>query len=177
MINKIFLDLDETLIHTEFPQYASDKHLTFKLNGSSIQYYTTIRECALELIEFSRNLVGKDNVYILTIATEDYANAINDIAGFGFDKDHIFSRETIQNNWAATTYGARVTLPCKEASRENCLIDNRPWNENTSKMSFIGITRDRYFQCEDYYGYEYSDATFVEDAKEYLIAINKEPKL
>lgn len=80
-IENIFWDLDECLIHTGFGD-PEQKHINFTLEGSQINYYTILRPCALELIEFSRKLVGHENVYILTTAIEEYANKINELAGW-----------------------------------------------------------------------------------------------
>ena len=122
-IENIFWDLDECLIHTGFGD-PEQKHINFTLEGSQINYYTILRPCALELIEFSRKLVGHENVYILTTAIEEYANKINELAGWGFEKDHIFSREDMQRNWYSTAYGGGATAPCIVAHVNNVLIDN-----------------------------------------------------
>ena len=166
-INKIFFDIDNTLIFTDFSDPFQD-HITFTLDDHDTMYYTIIRPCASNLINFSRNLVGHDNVYILTTAIEEYANKINELAGWGFEKDHIFCREHMKNNWYSTAYGGGATAPCSVAHNNNVLIDNLPQRENCVKQDFIGIRHDRYMKIADYYGYEFPDETFESDVKDFL---------
>lgn len=166
-INKIFFDIDNTLIFTDFSDPFQD-HITFTLPDQDTMYYTIIRPCASNLIEFSRNLVGHDNVYILTTAIEEYANKINELAEWGFEKDHIFCREHMQKNWYSTAYGGGATAPCSVAHNNNVLIDNLPQRENCVKQDFIGIRYDRYLKIDDYYGNNYLDDPFEDDVIEFL---------
>lgn len=169
MIDRIFWDIDETLIHTEVRPFGPGYNdVPFELEDST--YYTKIRPCSLSLIQFSVNLVGKDNVYILTTATRDYAREINRIAGWGFENDHIFSREDLHANRYSVGYGGSATMAHKEVSSpKNVLIDNLPPRENAAKMSFIGIGYERYLKIVDYYGVDFPDCTFEEDVKEFLL--------
>jgi len=172
MIQAIFWDLDECILYTDVNDTdvndPGQEHISFTLDESPLQYFTIIRPCALELIKFSRNLVGHNNVYILTTSTENYANKINELAGFGFASDHIFHRETIQKAWYSAAYGGGSTAPCNVASKENVLIDNLPSKENYSKMNLIGINRDRYLKVDDYYGCNYPEDPFEDDVKKFL---------
>lgn len=64
MIDRVFWDIDETLIHTEtrpFGEGFGDVPLVL----SDYTYYTKIRPCSMQIVEFSRRLVGHSNVYIL----------------------------------------------------------------------------------------------------------------
>lgn len=168
MINKIFHDIDECLLHTMLEE-PDQNHISFNINDGNT-YYTIVRPEAKRLIEFSRSLVGKDNVYILTSSTEDYANKINELAGFGFDKDHIITREEIERHYWSGAYGGGGTCE-KEgiAHKDNVLIDNLPPRYNESKMSLIGIHSNRYFQTEEYYGVNFPDDSFEEDVKKFLL--------
>jgi len=171
-INCIFIDLDETLIHTLYPAPEQD-HITFVLGERALRYFSIIHPRALDLIEFSRNLVGRDNVYILTVATKDYATKVNELGKFGFDEDHIFHKEMINNHWASTVYGGGTTCPCAMAHKNNVLIDNLPWKYNMNKIDLIGIDTDRYYQCDDFYGVEYGNGEFL-DVTEFLIQLHNE---
>lgn len=172
-INYIFIDLDETLISTVYPA-PKQEHISFVLGTPPLQYFSIIHPRALDLIEFSRNLVGYNNVYILTIATKDYAIKVNELAKFRFEEDHILHRQTVTTHWSSTAYGGGVTYPCVLADKKNVLIDNLPWNYNTNKIDLIGIHKDRYFQCNDFYGEAYIDDTFFEDATEFLTRLHNE---
>jgi len=167
MIKRIFWDIDETLIYTEINDPNQD-HIHFILDDDPTGYFTIIRPCALALITFSRDLIGSENVYILTTATQDYALKVNELAGFRFDEDHILHRGTIENHKYSMAYSGEGILPHALASKQNCLIDNLPWNYNFHKMDLIGITKDRYMTCDDYYGVNYIDESFENDCKTFL---------
>jgi hypothetical protein len=169
MIKRIFWDIDETLIHTSlYPFEDGTACKQFMLPDSPIIYYTIIRPCSKALIEYSRDLVGKDNVYILTTSTHDYANEINQLAGWEFDMNHILTREVIDEHRYATAYGSSTSCQHKLADKNNVLIDNLPPRCNENKMILIGIKSDRYLQIRDYYGVDFSDETFQEDVMEFL---------
>ena len=140
MINKLFWDIDETLIHTSLSAFEEgSKFKEFTLPDSAIKYYTIIRPCSKSLIEYSRDLVGKNNVYILTTSTHDYANEINRLAGWGFESDHILTREDINEHRYATAYGSSTSVPHELADKNNVLIDNLPprYNEYNLLLSNV----------------------------------------
>jgi hypothetical protein len=172
MIDRIFWDIDETLIHTEMRSFGEGYNdVEFKLDG--VSYYTKIRPCSSDLVTFSRNLVGADNVYILTTATRAYAHEINRIAGWSFEHNHIFSREDLHEHRRSTAYGGTATVAHSHvSSQKNVLIDNLPPRDNRNKMSFIGISLPRYLKIEDYYGVDFPDCTFVSDVKEFLLKLH-----
>jgi len=173
MINKIFWDIDETLIHTLLDD-PKQNHVQFSL-GDSFTYHTIIRPCSHELIRFSRELVGKENVHILTTATRDYAQKVNELAGWGFDPKDIFAREDQEaaRVWVATAYGGSygATTPHEYADPNNVLIDNLPPRQNQGKVQFIGIDDNyetNYLKIQDYYGVNFPEDTFEEDVREFL---------
>ena len=175
MINKIFWDIDETLIHTSFHE-PDQKHISFALEDDLSMYYTIIRPCSNRLIEFSRELVGADNVHILTTATRDYAQEVNRQAGWGFKNEDIFTREDLEyhtTKLAIAIYGGfnESTDPHIYAHKNNVLIDNLPPRENWRKVSFIGIPNNyhtNYLHVRDYYGVDYPDDLFEADVKKFL---------
>jgi hypothetical protein len=169
MIKRIFWDIDECLIHTSVNADPGQECLTFGLDADLNTYYTIVRPSALEVIEYSRTLVGADNVYILTTSTRDYASEISRLAGWNFDNDHILTRETIQAHNYPLAYGSRTTLPHKTlANANNVLIDNLPPRENDSKIRLIAIDYSRYFKVRDYYGVNNADSEWKEDVLEFL---------
>lgn len=167
MIKNIFWDIDETLIYTSLRDPQQD-HVKLELNDGHA-YFTIIRSCAKGLIEFSRQLVGKDNVYILTTATTDYAREVNRLADWGFENDHIIAREDISNHRYNLAYGGEGILRHKVADRNNVLIDNLPPRHNYNKIDLIGITADRYFQIRDYYGVDFPEDPFEDQVKAFLM--------
>lgn len=170
MIKYLFLDIDETLIHSILLKEEGFHTIEFELSDG-IKYYTKIRPCAKDLIEYSNNLVGKDNVYILTTSTRDYANTINKLAGWGLESDHIITREDISNHQYPMAYSGTATYPHKLADKNNVLVDNLPPRYNWSKIALIGIEDSypsRYLQIYDYYGVDYPDDSFENDVKEFL---------
>lgn len=173
MIKRIFWDIDETLIHTEvgsFGEGYDEKH--FILPDDPHDYYTVIRPSSHSLIRFSRELVGKDNVYILTTSTRDYAERINELADWGFPTSQIFAREDLHEHrysGSATSSNRAIADP------NNVLIDNLPIRHNQNKCSFIGLVdSDRYLRVDDYYGINFPNETFEEDAKEFLTQLHND---
>lgn len=175
MINRIYWDIDETLIHTEM-RPPNQEHIILDLDDGEL-YYTIVRPCAKDLIQFSRDLVGEDRVHILTTATRDYALEVNRLAGWGFKPEYIFAREDQANHRRgfSTAYGGYhfEVDPHIYAHKDNVLIDNLPRRENQVKIGFIGIgkTEDtNYLKIRDYYGVNFPDETFEEDVKAFLTA-------
>ena len=153
MINKIFFDLDETLVYVSWAVELGQTHKTFLLD--ELEYNCIARPCAQRLIEFARMLVGEKNVFILTTATLEYAREVNRIEEFGFDDDHILAREELEKHEYATAYGGFATLPSVHAHPDNVLIDNLPPRTNWNKVSFLGIGpnyQTNYWKVNDYLG-------------------------
>jgi len=161
MINKIFWDIDETLIHTTTSTFAlkKAKHISFKLKNDRYDYGTIIRESAQQVIDYTREVVGFDNVYILTAATAEYANKINELAGWGFHENNIIAREIIAQH--ALSYEYKDENYCNNLANENnVLIDNLRYRDNYDKTNLIGIDEDRYLKVFDFYGAEYEKEDF-----------------
>lgn len=172
MINKIFWDIDETLIHTHFNK--SDYHtFSFTLKDSSGPYYTIVRPCARRLIEYSRSLVGKENVYILTTSTFEYASTVSEKANWQFEPYQILGREVIKDFHKTFSYVTRTFSEHPLRNSDNILIDNLPARENNVKVNLIGIQDDevlknKYLKIDDYYGTDYADTDFEKQVIDFL---------
>ena len=120
----IYLDLDETLIHSEFIEnHYLVKNDVFEQGEYHKGYITFVRPIAWEFIDFCHELVGRENLFILTAASKDYAEDV--IKGIGcFDKFNkiISSRETEDQN-------AVDEFPI--------LVDDFP--RNYEKLRYLGI--------------------------------------
>jgi hypothetical protein len=179
MINKIFWDIDETLIHTTIRDPKQD-HFKFTVKNDFSTYHTIVRPCSHDLIEFSRELVGAKNVHILTTSLRDYARKVNRLANWGFKNKDIFCREDLKENTVRIggVYGCdEITNPHAFADPNNVLIDNLRPRDNWRKVSFIGISstyHTNYLDVKDYYGVNYPDDSFEEDVKEFLLKRFKE---
>ncbi len=164
MINQIFFDLDNAIAYCDHDQFVNDIDYSFALEDGV--YGLKINPCAWNLLNYSRNLVGEENVFMLTSSSNDYANQIDQIAGFKFGYDKIFSREKIDNviwnmNFCPDYKGEYV-------NSNNVLIDNLYPRENKEKMRFAGISLDNYLKVDDYYGHR------IEDFEEKVIEFLKE---
>jgi len=171
---KIFWDIDETLIHSRtFKSSTYEANFKFRLMGQT--YHTCVRPCSKGLIEFSRQLVGKDNVFILTAATLKYALRINEKAEWGFTRNQILSRETME--WYSTKvsgmYGDSSTQvsPHPLADKSNVLIDNLPPHYNREKIALIGSINPEtnYYEVKDYFGGDSDESIFEADVKNFLL--------
>lgn len=142
-VDKIFWDLDETLIHTELSK-ASAEYKKFTLIDGN--YYAVLRPNALEAVNYTRSKYGEENVYMLTVATFEYAISLNRDTMFdlGFAHNQIFAREDLD-----------FTSVLSFANKHNVLIDNLPHYSNYKKTKFIGITEaidTQYVNVPNYYG-------------------------
>ena len=175
MIERIFQDLDECILHTfvnDVP-YDGMKYVEFNLGADMHIFRAVIRPCAKKLFEYYNSVVGKDNVYILTSATYDYATELNRLGEFGLDADHIFSREDIQQySGCSRAEFAHIDdkKPLAIAGPNNVLIDNLPSYLNKEKMSMMGITKENYHQTPEYYGNNLDERYFMEDIKKFIKA-------
>lgn len=167
MINAIFWDLDENLLHSLFPtqDVRGQNYLSIELKDGEI-LYTIVRPCANKVIEYSRSLVGAENVYILTSAVREYALQINEKAGFRFTPDKVFARE--DHAPVRMGYGySYLTHP--KWSKDNLLIDNLPYEVNQTKVNFIGnIPKENYLKTRDYYGVNFPGDPFEENIYKFL---------
>ena len=175
MIKRIFQDIDECILHTVINTHPHETYVEFTLpgydDGSLHTYRTIIRPCAKELFEYYNSVVGKENVYILTSATRDYAETLNRLGEFGLDTDHIFAREDISKHshssaWSWSGESHQMAHPL--ADKDNVLIDNLPQRYNTSKIDFMNIAFDNYHQTPEYYGVNYTDDPFFDNIKKFI---------
>lgn len=165
----IIFDLDETLIHSRFitknksietiKSLCNDEYLTaIELHP---RYCTFLRPIAFEMLKFSRNLVGKDNVYIATISMGDYATDICTKA-FGFKPNKIFAREEL------CEMGKIRALN----NTRNIIVDNTNFTHNYIKTEFFSVPSCRYIQCPDFdplfYFNQKNDLEFLEKLKNKL---------
>jgi len=135
-ITSVFVDLDETLIHTlgfktiagdvEKVNDLCDKPVTITL-GKKEHYVTVLRPGANFLL-FRLREIG--HVYMLTRAHKDYAQAMNKAFNFGFTEDKIFDREYVKN-WKYKTPDIKIT------TGKNVLIDDLMVRDNFEKIAFI----------------------------------------
>jgi hypothetical protein len=169
--NKIFFDLDETLIHTCASNPEQD-HIFFYLDGDEELYQTIIRPCAKSLIKFAQQSVGEKNVYILTASVQEYAEKINELGELGVLKEKIIAREKIQGNYSRVAWGGGCTLPMEGVANENnILIDNLPPRYNEDKIQLIGISKTyltNYLQVRDYWGVNFPNDPFENEVKEFI---------
>lgn len=164
--NKLFLDLDECMVHT---LYADDEcHANqlidtysehwvgekFELayagsawdfNISRIWYVTFLRNTTRELLTFSRQVFGNDNVYMLSTGTLDYIQRVNKVLNLGFNPDtHVYGREDIE----------RYEICEKFKNNYNVLVDDRSYEFHIGtrgKIAFLNyIKPEQYVRVEKF---------------------------
>lgn len=155
----IFLDLDETLVHTLIAStekradelllehgehYAGMK---FKMRGDSCWYVPFKRKISDDLIKFCKDLVGEKNVYILSHGSLDYVLWVNVHHQLGLDPNtQIYGREDI----------SRINgVNPKFKGQFNILVDNESydWHESIgiSKLSFLDeIPRSQFVHIQPF---------------------------
>lgn len=168
MINKVFFDLDNTLIYSASQEPDQD-HFIVALDGGEF-YYTIVRPSAKQIIDFARDLVGENNVYILTASIKEYATQICEKAGFNFPASHIHSREDIGKYKYYGAYGAENTMTNPDiANKNNVLIDNLHYRYNVDKMAYIGINHENYLHIESYYGVNNKEEQFFKIVSDFIL--------
>lgn len=165
MIKNIFLDIDETLAHTMLGNPNQD-HRSFILQNDET-YFTIFHPQAKDVIDYSRECVGYDNVYLLTTSISDYAQKINEIGEWGFEKDHIIPREIINSHTTQEAYGESGICKHVLYDLNNVLVDNLPFSYN-NKCGMMGITEKNYLKVRDYYGTNLAYNPFFDNFKEFI---------
>lgn len=103
--NKLFWDLDETLVHSMYANNEEHADQLIDMYGEHWKgvkfeirhdgwFVSFLRNSTQRLLEFSRELLGKENVYILSAGSCDYVLWANTKIELGFDPNtNIFTRE------------------------------------------------------------------------------------
>jgi len=163
----IFFDLDETLISSHRPAPREDL-LEYLEPGVTLEigdytYYTIIRPCAQEMIDYARALVGYNKVHILTAATHRYAQSMNKAGAWGFRDENLIAQDAFARG------------PHPSASTRCFLIDNRPMRKNPEKAEFIGITGapGNYLRVPDWYGAKSNSRGILDDFYPFMDEISK----
>lgn len=155
-VDNIFLDFDETLAHTLFgndEKHAEDLLYDYgevfmgeKYELSRCGWHVTFkRPLTNHLIQFCRELVGHENVYILTTGIREYIIKCNEVLNMGFNPDtHLFAREDIKKN--------TLTPHPNFINCNNILVDNLEFMDHRdSKVKFLdNLQRSKYVQVEDF---------------------------
>ena len=148
-IKNIFIDLDETLIHTnltngDMPNEIPEEQVTL---GKEI-YQVSLRPGAQELLFKLREL---GHVFMLTRAKRDYAIAMNKHFNLAFSENRIYSRRDVQH----FRY-KELHLP-----KGTCyLIDDLPQIENYEKVALINqLGATHYIRVKPFYGFNGEELT------------------
>lgn len=151
MINKIFWDNDECLV-SAYQVFSKNEETDFDV-GIKVEndvYNLKINPYAWKMLEFSRKLVGAENVWMITTGTRDYAEAVIQVCDFGFPSNQILTREDIYGMIHHIRFDPEFINPYK--NKNNVLIDNLTPRHNEEKMMILGIDCDNYCKVPDYYG-------------------------
>lgn len=143
--NKLFWDLDESMIHSFYAD--NEKHANQLLDTYSeywvgIKYHVRndgwyvsfLRNGILELLEFSRSLLGGEHVNMLSIGGKEYILWANIKMGLGFDPNfQIFGKEDLST----------LKVHPKFKDTFNILIDDMSYShhikraEGNNKIDFL----------------------------------------
>jgi len=152
----VFVDLDETLIHTNvYKEEATlDRELQINIGNDKHAeiYVSQLRVGAHKLLEELRQTVGNDRVFMLTVSMWDYASRNNDMHKLGFKENQIYSREHIR--------GRVAVLPMEGINEDSqsYLIDNLSMFDLGEKFQLmrhgLGFRNEhlRLFTISGYYG-------------------------
>lgn len=166
MINRIYWDLDETLISAYY--FGGGEEFPYDV-GISVEgdiYHIKINPFAWKVLNFSRNLVGPENVWLLTQGVRDYAHSAIRVCDLKFPTEQVLAREDIKHLAPRVMFDPEFENPYKH--KHNVLIDNLPPRYNEDKMAILGIDQDRYHRVDDFYGIvnEYFEENVISFLKE-----------
>ena len=136
----IFVDLDETLIHSAYPM-TNPPDDAVRVKAGNEDFDVVLRNGALQLLKTLRN---RGQVHMLTIATHDYALEMNSVFKLDFPTHRIFSRTHV-----ATRSNPDISAP------RVYLFDNLPRRENRNKIEFLRKISSTvmYYQVPAFEGY------------------------
>jgi hypothetical protein len=162
-IKNIFVDLDETLIHTnltngDMPNEIPEEQVTL----GKETYQVSLRPGARELLFKLREL---GHVFMLTRATHDYAIAMDKHFNLAFSEDRIYSRKDVQ----LFRY-KELHLP-----KGKCyLIDDLSQINNYEKVALINQLGPTYYiRVNPFYGFK-EEALTNTDINNIIGSIKKE---
>ena len=139
---KIYVDLDETLIHARVAgPRPPGKRWRFAF-GLEV-YDVALRPCAHYLLGCLREI---GCVSLLTTSQHDYAETINEAFGLGFEQ--LYCREDI------FVFRPFADLKAEAVAPKSVLIDDLSPTETLArlKMKFLGINRRSYIQIRGFHG-------------------------
>lgn len=153
---RIYLDLDETLIYSEYVDSFTRINKSFDywqwwmVDGcgysmSREEFITYPRPYSKEFISSLQDEYGVNNVSILTAATQDYAVQICKHFEFNIPKDQIIGRESYTTE--------RALLKNRDPKENPVLVDNETYYDRNAKkkIRFLGGTETtRYIQIEEF---------------------------
>ncbi len=156
----IFLDLDETLVHSIPGRRGNPGRRRAVRCDDGDTYWVMERPLARIMIEDCRTL---GPTCILSASSEDYAIAVCDAIGFGFAKGEVMGWQRFLRPDEHNTCMVIQTGFCRSA----LLLDNaEPGSRSAlSKMAFLGIPSSRYFQVRTFRG---KDSLHFQDDWTYL---------
>ena len=158
---KIFFDLDETLIFSSLNDPGQNNTL-IKLTDTF--YYVIFRSGAHDLIDFAKDLVGEDNVFILTLSANQYAQKINRVLKLGILPENVLSHDIW---WAERRFDT-----------DNYLIDNEGVMSNETKLLYLNINKswdNYYIQVPAFYGVHRAEPLFKDRVENILLDRIKNP--
>ena len=154
----IYLDLDETMLGSVYAQsntYRDNLIEKFKFKNK-FKYATYDDYLSFkwphtdELVAYAIELVGVENVYVLTAATEEYAECLCAKLGIGISKNNIFAREHFA-----------CGVP-KLKGKNNILVDNENYEYHSfgskNKLTFLyDLPKSKLVQVMHFYPSTYFD--------------------
>jgi len=168
MIPAIYIDLDETLIHSQ------------DVRGDSIQEGEVVldslggmvsacrpRPLALTMLSDLRSIAP---TCLLTSARRSYALDVNRKLGFDFKPEEIIAREDfLTKKISPGAFPISVPIALNQSPR-SILIDDLSFESAHLKTDYLGIPYKQYFQISAFYGVE-DDEFFLEEWRCVLVKI------
>ena len=161
MNNKLFFDLEETLVSTTINnEVESDLLISY---GKKMRAYTNIRPGAVEAIERSIRSVGFFDVHLITESYKDYVSELCRLGKLSF-----YQRNIISDVKRVMDLGDDVN------ESNNYLVSSRDFDPSDRKCRLLGIKdEDSYLKVKPYLSGD-DDSCFLESVVNQISKINSD---
>lgn len=156
-LNRLFFDMDECLLQSFYADSEKHANQLLEQHGEywkAVKYHirhdgwyvSYLRNITNRLLKFSRELLGEDNVYLLSRGDVEYVRWANVMMGLGFDPNtNVFGHQDIE--WVDTNIKFKDSF--------NVLIDNETYEYHLrgvrNKVKYLNnLPREQYIQIDEF---------------------------
>lgn len=197
MQTKLFFDLDETLVHS-FKATNQDhadqllnlydgywKSAKYCIRGTGwdeppVWYVSFLRKGTLDLLKFTRDLLGEEHVNMLTLGGSSYAEYTNANMGLGFNPNsQIFPHEVIASYKIHPKFRRTFNILIDNENHDHHRVDRRGFELTHGKVKWLNnLPSENFIQIPEFTVWSESldpkwTEQYVEDTKAKILELIK----